>query len=37
MLIYLAAAAIIVGVGWLLRTPLRRAIERALVWMAPPR
>jgi hypothetical protein len=37
MLRYLAAAAILVAAGWLVRAPVRRAIERALLWMAPRR
>jgi hypothetical protein len=37
MLTYLAAAAILVAAGWLVRAPVRRLVERALLWMAPPR
>jgi hypothetical protein len=37
MLTYLAAAAIIFAAGWLLRVPVRRAVECALLWMARPR
>lgn len=31
-----AAVFILVAVAWLGRAPVRRAIERALVWMVPP-
>jgi hypothetical protein len=37
MLRYLAAAAILAASGWLLRSHVRRLVERALLWMAPPR
>src|SRR5262245_27814504 len=34
---YLVAGTILAVVAWLVRAPVRRAIERALVWMVPPR
>jgi hypothetical protein len=34
MLTYLAAVAILLAAGWLMRTPVRRAVECALLWMA---
>jgi len=37
MLAYVAAAVIFAAFGWLVRAPVGRAIERALVWMVPPR
>jgi hypothetical protein len=32
-----AAGVILVAAAWLVRAPCRRAVERALVWMAPSR
>jgi hypothetical protein len=34
---FVVAGAIMAAAAWLVRAPARRAIERALVWMAPPR